>query len=251
MKAFLGGLIIGGAAVALVYSYLPKPPAMEHMPQRQHTTGDTAFDETAYVHRLFAQQTTARREVSPLWPEHAPGKNLLPSEIEVGTGPLIVAEIKPALDITPPDIASVSFCSSYSGNMPLESEADYDDIVFDITLEPTTEFRAKLLTFAKDSISETGFSPFFYLMDNFYRTPLNTWQASRESLARYSDDLWPEQATWITLHYKFRDISAAFGLLSSFRGNGLKLCTDEGPSYDFLIRLMDARWGDNSAIFLK
>jgi len=128
MKAFLGGLIIGGAAVALAYSYLPEPPVPATSPSATEASGLESHPSDRWEgiwpntlrNVLFSKDTG----------EQAPDLK------DANDYPFIkFSAVQPYLSFTRADIQSV--CIS-----PVGAPSDYTSVSTDIYL--TVDARHKL-----------------------------------------------------------------------------------------------------------
>ncbi len=254
MKAFLGGVLLGGLIIgAANYALLD---VREEIHQREKDELEQNLLETRAKlkekllpgeekwEHLKARLTHKRTPyiMSRLWGPDISSSSDIP-------GPLWVTEVKPTLSITPEDIQAVRFCTFDPVKMPPVSPAEYDDINLEIQLYPTPAFNKKLVEFAESSLGENGVSPDFRLMSDDSTISLNFWQATQDSVDRFKNS---RLEVMITLHYTMRQVEHAMDMLDEFSGDGFELCDETGPTRDVLTDLMDARWGGNSEVlFLK
>jgi hypothetical protein len=193
MKAFIGGLIIGGAAVALAYSYLPAPPALEQHPTAPAQVADTILTDENTDQRWPSYAMRTRSE-SGLWRLTRGGVEQTPDLPKPHYG-IVFAPVGETATIVREDIASI--CVDYA--------RENDILMVELTLVPEADDR--LFAYAESLIGPGGFSPVVLAFDSS-QNMVGEWFTSTEALkdaARYNEVI-PRQPIRVNFnHLSMRD----------------------------------------------
>ena len=230
MKAFLGGLIIGGAAVALAYSYLPEPPAVQQHPTAPVHVADTSLTDEDPDQR-WPEYAMRARSGSGLWKLTRAGIEQTPDLPKPHYG-IVFAPVGETATIVREDIASI--CVDYA--------RENDILMVELTLTPEADGR--LFVYAESLIGPDGFSPVVLAFDG-RQNMVGEWFTSTEALkdaARYNDVI-PRQPIRVNFNrFSMRDGVSALRHWAEY--NRFDTCAGTPEARTDVIWLLEQFWGN-------